>query len=138
MGADPQQLLDLAALCGRGAVALQSANHEVVRCASEIRWQGPAADRFHDELASERRSITAITDRLQTIRSALLRHAAWVEERHAALRRLETRIRSWAMAHPAGSTVPGPTAAIIGHYPAPLDAEWEALARRLRSAGAVF
>jgi len=138
VGADPHQILDLAALCGRGALALQSASAEVVRCSAEIRWQGPAADRFHDELTTEQRTITQLAQRLQVIRTALLRHAAWLEERHAALRRVELRIRAWAVAHPATSTLPGPNASLIVRYPAPLDAEWDALATRLRSAGAVF
>ncbi len=138
MGADPEQILDLAALCGRGAIALQSASSQVVRCASEIRWQGPAADRFHDELTTEQRTVTQLAQRLQVIRAALIRHAAWLEERHATLRRLEVRIRTWATAHPASTTLPGPNASLIARFPATLDAEWDTLATRLRSAGAVF
>lgn len=138
MGADPEQILELAALCGRGATALQSASTEVVRRASEIRWQGPAADRFHDELTTEQRTVTQLAQRLQLIRSALIRHAAWLEERHAALRRLESRIRAWATAHPATTALPGPNASLIVRFPAALDAEWDTLATRLRAAGAVF
>ena len=138
MSADPNQIRHLAQLCSAGVDAIVGSSRDLHTAASRAAWQGPAADRFRNELVAEVRSADRILGGLADVGRALDRHADWVEERHRLLRQLERRIRAWAVVHPPVSIAPGPNALLIGPFPASLDPRWMTIAADLRRAGAVF
>lgn len=138
MEPDPNQIRRLARLCGAGTDAIARASHDLCATSANISWQGPAADRFHEELLSEHAVIVRLTQELVSLGSSLSAHANWVEERIRVLRGLEIRIRAWAAAHPIASPLPGVDASVLGPFPPPLDPRWEDLAVLLRRVGAVF
>jgi len=138
MEPDPNQIRRLARLCGAGTDAVGRHSHDLCAATANIRWRGPAADRFREELASEHATLVRLTQEILSLGNSLSAHADWVEERDRLLRGLEVRIRGWAAAHPVTSPLPGVNASVLGQFPPPLDPRWEALAVNLRRAGAVF
>ena len=104
-------------------------------------WAGNRASRFRADSQASSQELQRLACLLRSASANFDRHADWIEQREAEMRRLEYRVRTWAVEHPAGAAVLNPTepdAACIGWFPPTLDPEWENLAARLRRLGASF
>jgi hypothetical protein len=123
----------------RGADRLHEMGEAEVRWYAQTSWKGPRADKAR-RMAEERRDrFRRTAAEMHQMSDELRRHATWIREREAHLRRLETRIRRWAAAHPPRPDLPGrPDASLIRVWPGPYSDDWERLAARLRANGAVF
>ena len=108
---------------------------------ARLRWEGNRANRFRADSLASSHELIQLAELLFQTGADLDRYGDWVEEREGELRRLESRVRSWALNHPAGAALVDPAepdASCIAWFPPPLDPEWEVLAARLQRLGASF
>lgn len=129
----------------RLAIAYQRAAHQLFRVGEEADqrlrdalWRSPAASHMQRRAEVYQRLCRYKADEMQSMAQDLRRHALWIRQTEAELRRLEQRIRAWASAHPPRPDSPGPDARIIRWWPPPLDFAWQDLASQLRRHGVAF
>jgi hypothetical protein len=115
-----------------------NAGQVIEQTIQSTQWSGPMKLRYVEASTSQNRELRRDADELANVATRLDRHAQWIVSEKSRLDGIANRIRSWAAAHPAGSSKTGQDASMISSYPARHNFGWDRLADSLRARGVAF
>lgn len=149
IGGNPEELRDLARDVRRWSAELADVA-SAVAAGRGVRWESTAADRYRDRLAAHARDVAAARDEVDQVAASLTALADTLQERQAAIRRAQDLVlgvlddarrtvsRLWDVAEDvltsgerAARSAAQELLRTVPALPAPGEAAWEDLARRV-------